>query len=108
MEWTGIAPRLGLNVPYEWWPSAPLLKGIEAEGFAWVQLPSPPPSVLSDARLLERHSSALRAALETSALRRMLHAPGSLRSARGTATAPSRGCSTTPPAWARSCSSIAP
>ena len=41
-------PRLGLSVPHEWWPSAPLLKSYEAAGFAWVQLHSPPLSVLAD------------------------------------------------------------
>jgi sugar phosphate isomerase/epimerase len=79
MEWSGIAPRLGLNVPYEWWPAAPLLKQIEAAGFAWTQIPSPPPSVLRDARQLRRHASALKAALATSELRLALHAPTSLR-----------------------------
>ena len=34
--------RLGLSVPYEWWPAAPLLKEIEAAGFCWVQVPAPP------------------------------------------------------------------
>ena len=79
MEWSRIAPRLGLNVPYEWWPSAPALKEIEAAGFAWTQVPSPPEPVLRDGRRLLRHAAALAAVLETSGLRRLLHAPGSLR-----------------------------
>ena len=79
MEWSRIAPRLGLNVPYEWWPAAPLVKEIEAAGFAWIQIPSPPVSVLADSTQLARHASALEAALGTSGLRTVLHAPGSLR-----------------------------
>jgi sugar phosphate isomerase/epimerase len=79
MEWSRIAPRLGLNVPYEWWPSAPLLKEIEAAGFAWTQFPSPPPSVLTDARQLSQHASGLLGAVGTSGLRAVLHAPGSLQ-----------------------------
>ena len=79
MESTKIAPRLGLNVPYEQWPAAPVLKEIEAAGFAWTQVPSPPQPVLLDGRRLLRHASALAAALETSGLRPLLHAPGSLR-----------------------------
>jgi sugar phosphate isomerase/epimerase len=79
MEWSRIAPRLGLNVPYEWWPAAPVLKEIEAAGFAWTQVPSPPEAVLLDGRRLLRHASALATALETSGLRPVLHAPGSLR-----------------------------
>ena len=31
--------RLGLNVPYGWWPAASLLKGFEAGGFATVTEP---------------------------------------------------------------------
>ena len=42
MEQSPLQPRLGLSVPYEWWPSAPSLKEIEAAGFAWVQVPAPP------------------------------------------------------------------
>jgi sugar phosphate isomerase/epimerase len=79
MEWSRTAPRLGLNVPYEWWPAAPVLKEIEAAGFDWVQVPSPPATVLSDPRQLSRHAIALAAALETSGLRVVVHAPGGLR-----------------------------
>ena len=79
METSRIAPRIGLNVPYEWWPATPLVKEIEAAGFAWIQLPSPPASVLTDASQAARHAAATRAALETSGLRPVVHAPGSLR-----------------------------
>src|SRR5436190_16965354 len=37
-----LSGRLGLNVPYEWWPRAAALKAIEAAGFSWVQVASPP------------------------------------------------------------------
>ena len=71
--------RLGLSVPYEWWPSLPTLKEIEAAGFGWVQIPSPPPSVLTTARDAGRHARALAGALETTTLRRVLHAPSGVR-----------------------------
>ena len=54
-----------------------MLKEIEASGFSWVQLPSPPASVLSDARGCIRHSRAVDDALPPG-LRRVLHAPGEL------------------------------
>ena len=44
--------RLGLSIPYGWWPAAPILKEIEAAGFTFVQVPSPPASVLSIPRQL--------------------------------------------------------
>ena len=75
----GVPSRLGLNVPYEWWPSAPLLKEIEAAGFRFVQVPSPPPSVLSTPRLLIQHAFALSDTLGTAGLRPILHGPGSIR-----------------------------
>jgi sugar phosphate isomerase/epimerase len=79
---TGSAPlagRLGLSVPYEWWASAALLKSYEAAGFAWVQLHSPPPSVLRDHQFCARHAGALAGALATTSLRPVLHAPSGLR-----------------------------
>jgi sugar phosphate isomerase/epimerase len=79
MERSDLSQRLGLSVPYEWWPSTPLLKEIEAAGFGWVQVPSPPSSVLADSRACARHANALREALATSGLRLILHAPGSLQ-----------------------------
>jgi hypothetical protein len=74
-----LPPRLGLSVPYEWWPSAPSLKEIEAAGFHWVQVPSPPVSILLDPRASARHAGGLGAALGTTGLRRILHGPGSLQ-----------------------------
>jgi sugar phosphate isomerase/epimerase len=74
-----LAGRLGLSVPYEWWPSAPLLKSYEAAGFGWVQLHAPPASVLSDPRESTRHARAAAACLSTTSLRAVVHAPGSLR-----------------------------
>ena len=73
------AERLGLSIPYEWWPSAPTLKEIEAAGFRWVQVPSPPESVLLDPRASARHAGGLGAALGTTGLGRILHGPGSLQ-----------------------------
>jgi sugar phosphate isomerase/epimerase len=73
------AGRLGLNIPYDWWPGAPILKEIEAAGFTYVQVPSPPASVLSNPRDLARHAAALSSALGTAGLRPLLHGPGTLR-----------------------------
>jgi sugar phosphate isomerase/epimerase len=70
---------LGLSIPYDWWPAAPMLKEIEAAGFSFVQVPSPPPSVLIHPRDAHRHAAALSAALGTAGLRTVLHAPGSVR-----------------------------
>jgi sugar phosphate isomerase/epimerase len=70
--------RLGLNVPYEWWPASPLLKEIEASGFGWVQIPCPRASVLADTRQCVSHAAAVRRSLATTGLRAVLHAPGAL------------------------------
>ena len=77
--------RLGLSVPYEWWPAAPMLKEIEAAGFGWVQIPSPPESILADPRAAAKHAAATRAALEVTSLSAMIHAPGDLRTGSSTA-----------------------
>ena len=71
--------RLGLTVPREWWPSAPLLKSYEAAGFGWVQLHSPPASVLTDPRQCAAHGMATAAALGTTSLEAVLHARSELR-----------------------------
>lgn len=71
--------KLGLNVPYEWWPAPPLLKEIEAAGFSTVQIPSPPESVLIEPRIASRHAAATRDSLATTSLEAVLHAPGALR-----------------------------
>jgi sugar phosphate isomerase/epimerase len=73
-----LARRFGLNIPYEWWPGRPMLKEIEASGFDWVQLPSPPASVLSDTRNCIRHARSVAASIESTELRSVLHAPGDL------------------------------
>jgi sugar phosphate isomerase/epimerase len=71
--------RLGLNIPYDWWPAAPILKEIEAAGFTYVQVPSPPASVLVSPRELIRHAQVLSDALGTASLRPLVHGPGTLR-----------------------------
>ena len=74
-----MSARLGLSVPHEWWPSAPLLKSYEAAGFGWVQLHSPPVSVLSDPRQCTAHGVAAATALATTSLQAVIHAPAGLR-----------------------------
>jgi sugar phosphate isomerase/epimerase len=71
--------RLGLNIPYEWWPSAAALKAIEAAGFAWVQVAAPPVGMLADPRHAVRHATALRRSLEVTDLRVVVHGPTDLR-----------------------------
>lgn len=70
--------RLGLNIPYEWWPSSPMLKEIEASGFGWVQIPAPPSSLLTDPRAAIRHARSVAGTLATTRLRPVLHAPTDL------------------------------
>jgi sugar phosphate isomerase/epimerase len=55
-----------------------MLKEIEASGFTWVQLHAPPPGVLSDPRNCIQHARAAAAALSSTALRPVLHAPPGL------------------------------
>ena len=74
-----VEDRLGLNIPYEWWPSAAALKGLEAAGFAWIQTASPPVEMLADPRHCVRHSTALRRALEVTSLRVVVHGPTNLQ-----------------------------
>ena len=57
--------RLGLSIPYDWWPAAPMVKEIEAAGFRFAQVPSPPPLVLMSPRDATRHAAALSEALGT-------------------------------------------
>jgi sugar phosphate isomerase/epimerase len=71
--------RLGLNLPYEWWPRPAALKAIEAAGFAWVQVASPPVEMLADPHHVARHGEALRRSLEVTSLRTIVHGPTSLR-----------------------------
>lgn len=74
-----LSGRLGLSVPNEWWATAPLLKSYEAAGFDWVQLHSPPASILGVARLTTAHARAAARALAPTSLRAVLHAPPGLR-----------------------------
>jgi len=79
MQSSELESRLGLNVPYEWWPGAAALKGIEAAGFGWVQVPSPPVEMLADPRHAVRHASALRRSLEVTDLDIVVHGPTNLQ-----------------------------
>src|SRR2546423_525418 len=74
-----FAWRLGLNVPNDWWPSPAMLKSFEAAGFALAQVHAPPPQVLADRHQCGQHATALRAALDTTELLPVVHAPGGLR-----------------------------
>jgi sugar phosphate isomerase/epimerase len=71
--------RLGLNVPHEWWPGGALLKAIEAAGFPWVQVATPPVEMLADPRYAVRHATALRRSLDVTELCTVVHGPTSLR-----------------------------
>lgn len=73
-----LADRLGLNIPYEWWPTIPMLKEIEASGFSWVQIPSPPASVLDNLRNCLAHAAATAHNLSATSLGAILHAPTDL------------------------------
>ena len=74
-----LEPRLGLNIPYEWWPAAAGLKAIEASGFGWVQVAAPPVEMLADPRHSVRHAAALRKSLEVTSLNVVVHGPTSLQ-----------------------------
>lgn len=71
--------RLGMNVPKDWWPTIPMLKGFEAAGFAWVQVHSPPAAILRDDVRAVAHAQALRDLLDATDARLVLHAPDELR-----------------------------
>ena len=82
MDWP--ADRLGLNVPSGWWAAPALLKSFEAAGFTRAQVHAPPVSVLSEPRPCLAHATALAAALATTGLQPVVHAPPELRvGARG-------------------------
>jgi sugar phosphate isomerase/epimerase len=74
-----VRDRLGLNVPYEWWPRAATLKAIEAAGFNWVQVASPPVAMLADPRYVVIHGRALRRSLEVTRLGAVVHGPTNLK-----------------------------
>jgi len=71
--------RLGVNVHRDHWPTAATLKACEAAGFAWVQVHTPPQTMLADRERLRRHARALRAALAPTGLRLLLHGPDDLK-----------------------------
>jgi sugar phosphate isomerase/epimerase len=71
--------RLGLNVPYEWWPRAASLKAIEAAGFHWIQVASPPVEMLAQPRHVVRHGEAVRESLRVTSLRTIVHGPTNLQ-----------------------------
>ena len=76
MDWP--ADRLGLNVPSGWWAAPALLKSFEAAGFTRAQVHGPPVSVLSEPRSCLAHATALAAALATTGLEPVVHAPPEL------------------------------
>ena len=69
-----LQTRLGLSIPHEWWPSAPVLAEIEAAGFAWAQLPAPRLGALRPAQRI-RHARAAAAPSRSTRLRPILHFP---------------------------------
>lgn len=71
--------RLGVNVQRDHWPTASALKGAEAAGFSWVQVHTPPIAMLADRARLRRHARALRAVLQPTGLRLLLHGPDDLK-----------------------------
>jgi sugar phosphate isomerase/epimerase len=71
--------RLGLNIPYEWWPAAAALKALEASGFTWVQTAAPPVEMLADPRHALRHATDLRRALAVTELSIVVHGPTNLQ-----------------------------
>ncbi|HEY4280788.1 MAG TPA: sugar phosphate isomerase/epimerase [Conexibacter sp.] len=73
-----LGGRLGLDVPRETWPTAPELKRLEACGYSWVQLHTPPVEMLADPVCVERHADCLRAVLAPTSLSLVLHAPDTL------------------------------
>ena len=70
--------RLGLNVHRDAWPTAAELTAHAEAGFAWVQVHTPPRPTLCDRRLGLRHARALRAVVDGTGLRLLLHAPDDL------------------------------
>jgi sugar phosphate isomerase/epimerase len=74
----GVHARLGLNVHRDAWPTTSALAAYEDAGFAWVQVHAPPRAMLAERRFGLRHARALRAALDGTGLRLLLHAPDDL------------------------------
>lgn len=74
--------RLGLDVPRGSWPTAPELKRLEACGYGWTQLHAPPVEMLADPVCVRRYADCLKAVLQPTGLRVVLHAPDELRLGR--------------------------
>jgi len=70
--------RLGLSVARDAWPTRLALAEQAAAGFGWVQLHSPPATVLTDGEAARRHARAVKALLRGTGLRLVLHAPDGL------------------------------
>ena len=90
MPITDPTERLGLSIPYDWWPAAPILKEIEAAGFRFVQVPSPPPSVLVSPRDAIRHAAGSPRRWERRVFIPSCTAPGRFAPGPAKATSPSR------------------
>jgi sugar phosphate isomerase/epimerase len=73
-----VHARLGLNVHRDAWPTTATLAAYEAAGFAWVQVHTPPRTMLCERSEGLRHARALRTALDGTGLRLLLHAPDDL------------------------------
>jgi sugar phosphate isomerase/epimerase len=73
-----LGGRLGLDQPAGWWPTPPRLKSFEAAGFGHLQVRTPPGSLLADRAPAEAHARALRANLELTGMRVILHGPDDL------------------------------
>jgi sugar phosphate isomerase/epimerase len=73
-----VHDRLGLNLHRDAWPTARVLAAHEEAGVRWLQVHTPPAPMLADRARCRRHARALRAALDTSSLRLVLHAPDDL------------------------------
>lgn len=70
--------RLGLSVARDAWPTRLALVEQAHAGFRWVQLHSPPATVLGDTAAARRHARAVRSLLRGTGLRLVLHAPDGL------------------------------
>ena len=70
--------RLGLSVARDAWPTRLALAEQADAGSGWVQLHSPPATVLTDAEAARRHARAVKALLRGTGLRLVLHAPDGL------------------------------
>ena len=80
MEPSPLQPRLGLSIPVRMVAVRPLLKEMEAAGFAWVQIPAPPSVGAARSPGVGPATPAASARRSgTTGLRRIVHGPGSLQ-----------------------------